>query len=121
MEYDATPTPKIHNTQLAEIESLSIRNTKNIHSSAIKKVIVTGVTGQDGSHMVDYLLKNTNAMVYGTVRRLSVTNHINIEHLKNEPRFQLINLDLTDSYSIRDAIVGIKPDFFLNFACSKFR
>ena len=60
-------------------------------------------------------------MVYGTVRRLSVTNHINIEHLKNEPRFQLINLDLTDSYSIRDAIVGIKPDFFLNFANLKFR
>ena len=117
MEYDATPTPKIHNTQLREVESLSVRNTKNMHSSAIQKVIVTGVTGQDGSHMADYLLKNTNAMVYEQcVRRLSVKNHINIEHLKNEPRFQLINLDLTDDYSIRDAIVAIKLTIFLNFA-----
>ena len=57
-------------------------------------------------------------MIYGTVRRLSVKNHINIEPLKNEPRFQLINLDLTDDYSIRDAIVGIQPDYFLNFAQS---
>jgi len=37
----------------------------------MKKIIVTGVTGQDGSHMVDYLLKNTNHEIYGSVRRLS--------------------------------------------------
>lgn len=120
MKNDATPTPKIHNTQLTEIESLSVRDTSKLHSSSIKKVIVTGVTGQDGSHMADYLLKNTNCMVYGTVRRLSVTNHINIQHLKNEPRFQLINLDLTDDYSIRDAIVELNPDYFLNFAAQSF-
>lgn len=115
-----TPTPKLHNSQLAEIESLSVRDTSKLHSSSIKKVIVTGVTGQDGSHMADYLLKNTNCMVYGTVRRLSVTNHVNIDHLKNEPRFQLINLDLTDDYSIREAIVELKPDYFLNFAAQSF-
>ena len=120
MSEDTTPTPKLYNSQLAEIESLSVRDTSKLHSSSIKKVIVTGVTGQDGSHMADYLLKNTNCMVYGTVRRLSVTNHVNIDHLKNEPRFQLINLDLTDDYSIREAIVELKPDYFLNFAAQSF-
>ena len=53
----------------------------------MKKIIVTGVTGQDGSHMVDYLLENTEHTIIGGVRRLSVKNHENIEHLLNNPRF----------------------------------
>ena len=97
-----------------------IRDTKSIHKSSIKRVIVTGVTGQDGSFMADFLLKNTDCMVYGAVRRLSVKNYTNIHHLKREPRFKLINLDLTDDYSIRDAIVEIKPHYFLNFAAQSF-
>jgi GDPmannose 4,6-dehydratase len=118
-----TPSPKKVNTQLSEVEntsSVEIKDTSMLHSSSIKKVVVTGVTGQDGSHMVEYLLKNTNCMVYGTIRRLSVSNHENIEHLKKEPRFQLVNLDLTDDYSIRDVIVDLQPDYFLNFAAQSF-
>jgi len=118
-----TPTPIRLNSQLVERESTSscdIKDTSALHSSSIKKVVVTGVTGQDGSHMAEYLLKNTNCMVYGTIRRLSVTNHENIEHLKKEPRFQLVNLDLTDSFSIRDVIVDLKPDYFINFAAQSF-
>ena len=46
----------------------------------MKKIIVTGVTGQDGSHMVDYLLQNTDYKIYGTARRLSGKNHENILH-----------------------------------------
>ena len=113
-----TPTPIRLNSQLVERESTSscdIKDTSALHSSSIKKVVVTGVTGQDGSHMAEYLLKNTNCMVYGTIRRLSVTNHENIEHLKKEPRFQLVNMDLTDSFSIRDVIVDLKPDYFINY------
>ena len=60
-----------------------------------KKVLITGVTGMDGSNMVDYLLKNTEDIVIGGARRLSVKNHKNIEHLKDEPRFKLIDLDVT--------------------------
>ena len=90
----------------------------------MKKIIVTGVTGQDGSHMVDYLLKllkdQEDFTVYGTVRRLSVKNHENILHLKNEPRFQLINMDLNDAHSIRDIIIDIQPDYFINFAAQSF-
>lgn len=52
----------------------------------MKKIIITGVTGQDGSHMVDYLLKNTDHKIYGSVRRLSVKNHENILHLEGNPK-----------------------------------
>ena len=93
----------------------------------MKKIIITGVTGQDGSHMVDYLLKlfqeefgKTDFMIYGAVRRLSVKNHENILHLENEPRFQLINMDLNDAHSMRDAVIDIQPDYFINFAAQSF-
>lgn len=120
-----TPNPIRIDSQLIEddssVMSLSdVRDTHQLHKSAIKRVIITGVTGQDGSFMADYLLKNTDCMIYGTVRRLSVKNYTNIHHLKREPRFKLINLDLTDDYSIRDAITEIKPHYFLNFAAQSF-
>lgn len=86
----------------------------------MKKVLITGVTGQDGSHMVDYLLANTNYKIYGTARRLSVKNHDNILHLENEPRFELKNMDLNDAHSIRDIILDIQPDYFINFAAQSF-
>ena len=93
----------------------------------MKKIIITGVTGQDGSHMVDYLLKlfneefgKTDYMIYGSIRRLSVKNHENILHLEDEPRFQLIDMDLNDPHSIRDAVIDIQPDYFINFAAQSF-
>lgn len=86
----------------------------------MKKVIVTGITGQDGSHMVDYLLANTDVKVYGTVRRLSVKNHDNILHLEESDRFKIINMDLNDAHSVRDVIIDIKPDYFINFAAQSF-
>ena len=84
-----------------------------------KAIITTGVTGQDGSHMVDYLLKNTDAKIYGGVRRLSVPNHDNLSHIK-DPRFELVNIDLTDSHSIEQAVLNLKPDYFINFAAQSF-
>ena len=86
----------------------------------MKKVIITGVTGQDGSHMADYLLKHTDYELYGAVRRLSVKNHENILHLEDEPRFKLINMDLNDAHSMRDVILDIQPDYFINFAAQSF-
>jgi GDPmannose 4,6-dehydratase len=89
----------------------------------MKKIIITGVTGQDGSHMVDYLLQllsENKFMIYGTARRLSVKNHDNILHLENEPRFKLLNMDLNDAHSIRDVIIDIQPDYFINFGAQSF-
>lgn len=86
----------------------------------MKKIIVTGVTGQDGSHMADYLLANTDHIIYGAVRRLSVKNHENILHLEDNPRFKLINMDLNDAHSMRDVVIDIQPDYFINFAAQSF-
>lgn len=82
-------------------------------------IILTGVTGQDGSHMADYLLKHTEHKIYGGVRRLSVPNHKNIEHINSE-RFELINLDLNDTHSIEENVFHLKPDYFINFAAQSF-
>ena len=83
-------------------------------------VFISGCTGQDGSHMTDYLLRETSASIIGGARRLSVENHINIKHLENEPRFQLVNFDLTDSHSIYKIMEYAKPDYFINFAAQSF-
>lgn len=85
-----------------------------------KKVIVSGVSGQAGSYFAEYLLKNTDYEIYGMVRRLSVLNHENIEHIKSNPRFHLFSGDLNDSHSIFEAIETIKPDYFINCAAQSF-
>lgn len=91
----------------------------------MKKIIITGVTGQDGSHMADYLInkinnENCKFKIYGAVRRLSVLNHKNIEHLEGDKNFELIDLDLNDAHSIRDAVIDLQPDYFINFAAQSF-
>jgi GDPmannose 4,6-dehydratase len=91
----------------------------------MKKIIVTGITGQDGSHMIDFLIKklkgdNEKFKIYGSVRRLSVKNHENILHLQDDPHFEMIDMDLNDAHSIRDVIIDIQPDYFINFAAQSF-
>jgi GDPmannose 4,6-dehydratase len=85
-----------------------------------KVAFVTGVTGQDGSLMVDYLLKNTDHFVVGGARRLSIKNHENIRHLENNPRFKLVNFDLSDAHSISKIVEKLKPDYFINLAAQTF-
>ena len=82
-------------------------------------VIVTGITGQDGSHMVDYLLENTDYHVVGTARRLSVPNHDNIDHIDNE-RFKKVYFDLTDNESVQNIVEKYKPKYFINLAAQSF-
>ena len=83
------------------------------------KVLITGVTGQDGSNMVRYLLKNTDCIIYGGCRRLSVSNHENLEDI-SDSRFHLINLDITDQQSIINNFKSIQPDYVINFAAQSF-
>ena len=86
-----------------------------------KVVFITGVTGQDGSHMVDYLLKNTDYMIFGGVRRLSVPNHANLKHIDwNTNRFALVNFDLSDAHAINAIVKELKPDYFINLAAQTF-
>lgn len=83
------------------------------------KILITGVTGQDGSNMVRFLLKNTDLVIYGAVRRLSVPNYDNINDIKDS-RFKLINLDLLDQQSINNSVKKIRPDYIINFAAQSF-
>lgn len=83
------------------------------------KVLITGVTGQDGSNMVRHLLKNTNCKIYGAIRRLSVSNHENIKDVDDE-RFELVHLDLLDQQSIFNNVKSIRPDYIINFAAQSF-
>ena len=84
------------------------------------KVIITGVTGQDGSFMADYLFKNTKHTIVAGVRRLSVKNHTNIAHLLDNPGFKLIDLDVTDQANTEAVIAEEKPDYFINLAANSF-
>lgn len=86
----------------------------------MQKVLITGVTGQDGSLMADYLLRETNNIIVGGIRRLSVDNHKNIEHLKDNDRFRLIDLDVSDQINTERVIADEKPDYFINFAANSF-
>lgn len=86
----------------------------------MKKIIITGATGQDGSLMADFLLTSADCFVYAAHRRLSVENHDNIQHLKSNPRFQTIELDISDPENINQVIREIKPDYFINFAANSF-
>jgi GDPmannose 4,6-dehydratase len=85
-----------------------------------KLVFITGVTGQDGSLLVDYLLKNTDYFIIGGARRLSIKNHENLAHLDNNPRFKLVNFDLSDTHSINKIVDKLKPDYFINLAAQTF-
>ena len=86
----------------------------------LKKAIITGVTGQDGSYMADLLLEETGLEIYGMVRRTSTNNYNNIKHLLENPRFKLITGDLTDSQSIDNIVREIQPDYFINLAAQSF-
>lgn len=88
-------------------------------STKKKIILITGVTGQDGSNMVRYLLKNINCHIYGSIRRTSVNNNENIKDIKDD-RFTIINLDLLDQQSIINNVKIYKPDYIINFAAQSF-
>jgi GDPmannose 4,6-dehydratase len=84
-----------------------------------QKAIITGVTGQMGSCFTDFLLAK-GLRVIGTVRRLSVSNHENIDHLKDNKDFSLATMDLGDPQSIEKLIREEAPDYFINCAANSF-
>jgi len=101
-----------------------IMNILNINDLTLDKskktVFVSGATGQDGSHMIDFLLRNTNYNIVGGARRLSIKNHENIQHLEKVSRFKLVNFDLTDAHSICKLVETIKPNYFINLAAQSY-
>jgi GDPmannose 4,6-dehydratase len=97
-----------------------------MHLSKIKKlmknktVVITGASGQTGSLMVDYLLKNTNHKIIGSIRRTSQLLDHNVRNHLNNDRFSLVYVDLNDIHSITNLIKNEQPDYFLNFGGCAF-
>lgn len=84
------------------------------------KILITGILGQDGANMAEYLLANTDAKIYGMMRRSANPNYKNCINFINSERFEFIYGDLTDSVSIDDAIQKIQPNYFINFGAQSF-
>jgi GDPmannose 4,6-dehydratase len=83
----------------------------------MKKAIITGVTGQDGSYLADWLLEQ-GYEVHGVVRRSSTENFERIAHL--EGRVRLHQADLLDQLSIIDVLKEVRPDEVYNLAAMSF-
>jgi len=81
------------------------------------KALITGITGQDGSYLAEFLL-NKGYEVYGMVRRSSVENFERIEHIRD--RLKFVQADLLDQLSIIDAIKESKPDEIYNLGAMSF-
>ena len=81
----------------------------------MKKALITGVTGQDGSFLSEFLLSK-GYDVHGTIRRSSVDFRERIAHLEGNPHFHLHYADLGDSLSLIQVIGKVRPDEIYNLA-----
>lgn len=83
----------------------------------MKKALITGITGQDGSYLAELLLEK-GYKVYGIMRRKSKVDYGNVEHLKD--KIELIYADMTDIVSLINAIKKADPDEVYNLAAQSF-
>ena len=82
----------------------------------MRRVLVTGITGFAGSHLVDLMLARGGVAVFGILRWRSRTE--NIEHFRE--RIHLLECDLRDAESTRETIERIKPDWIFHLAAQSF-
>jgi GDPmannose 4,6-dehydratase len=83
----------------------------------LKRAIITGVTGQDGSYLAELLLAK-GYKVYGMVRRSSTENFERIEHLRD--KISIMQADLLDQLSIIELIEDVEPHEIYNLAAQSF-
>ena len=81
----------------------------------MKKALITGITGQDGSYLAEFLLEK-GYDVHGVIRRSSVDYRERIAHLEGHPHFHLHYGDLSDSMSILSVVSTVRPDEIYNLA-----
>ncbi len=83
----------------------------------MKKALITGITGQDGPYLAQFLISK-GYKVYGTVRRLSTPNLENIRSFRDQ--IELLSADLLDTSSLTEAIIESEPDELYNLAAMSF-
>ena len=81
----------------------------------MKKALITGITGQDGSYLAEFLLEK-GYEVHGIVRRASISNTARIDHLIAANKITLHDGDLSDSSSIIRIVGEVRPDEIYNLA-----
>ena len=81
----------------------------------MRTALITGITGQDGSYLAEFLLEK-GYDVHGTIRRSSVDCRERIAHLEGKPHFHLHYADLGDSMSVLGVIGKVRPDEIYNLA-----
>lgn len=84
---------------------------------AQKRALITGITGQDGSYLAEFLLSK-DYKVFGLTRRTSTPNYERIKHI--EDKIEVIPGDLLDQQSLTSAIEHSKPDEIYNLAAQSF-
>ena len=82
-----------------------------------KKALITGITGQDGSYLAEFLL-DKGYEVYGLTRRTSTVNNERIEHIQN--KIELLQGDILDQSSLVEAVRTSNPDELYNLAAQSF-
>lgn len=85
----------------------------------MKKAFITGITGQDGSYLAEFLLEK-GYKVYGLNRRTSTQNFTRIKHIIHDPNLELISGDLIDQHSLTHALNNTQPDEIYNLAAQSF-
>lgn len=83
----------------------------------MKTALITGVTGQDGSYLADFLLEK-GYRVFGMVRRSSTENFDRIKHLQG--KIELVQADLLDQLSLITALKEVEPEEVYNLAAMSF-
>ena len=81
-----------------------------------KKILILGITGQDGSLLAEYLLKKKNVLIFGLIRKSSNRNYQNLKNFINSKNFKIVHGDLLDIFSIENIIKEVKPNEIYNFA-----
>ena len=83
--------------------------------SSKKKILILGVTGQDGSFLAKYLIAK-KYKVHGLVRKSATGNLSNIKDILKNPNFTIHHGDLLDLISIQNIVGSLKPNEIYNFA-----
>ena len=88
----------------------------------VKKILITGITGMVGSHLADFIIKNTDWEIYGMCRWRSPLDNIQhlIDDINSKTRIHLVYADLRDTIAIENVFREVKPDFVSHLAAQSY-
>lgn len=89
---------------------------------AAKRVLITGITGMVGSHLLDFLIENTDWEIWGMLRWRSPLDNIegHVSAINRKDRIRLVYADLRDTMSLDAAVKQARPDFVFHLAAQSY-